>query len=375
MERQCRASQGNEPPDILVVDDEQWNRELIKAMLLPEEYRVHFAEDGEQAIKKAAEIELDAILLDLIMPKMDGFETARRLKKDECYGHIPIIVITGAIEEENRIRMLEIGVDDFLAKPINRSELLARLRTCLRIKAYQDRLLRHQEKLEDTVAERTRELKESFDNVKKASLETIHRLTLAAEYRDEDTGDHIQRMSRMAAAIAAQMKMPEEEIETLLYATPMHDIGKIAIPDRILTKPGKLDADEWRIMKQHTTFGGRILEGSSIGFIRLGEVVALTHHERWDGTGYPKGLAGTEIPLEGRIVAIADVFDALTTKRPYKEAFSVERSFSIIEDGKGAHFDPDVVDAFFSIKDEIVDIQQKYNMEGFSSLYELAGAT
>ncbi len=371
MKHEYQQMVANDSPLILVVDDEQWNRKLMDSMLTPLGYRVDLAANGEEALRKAAAVAPDAILLDLIMPGMDGFETTRRLKEDQRFGQIPIIIVTASREEDSRIRALEIGADDFLTKPVNRSELLARLRNHLKLKAYQDRLLYHQVELEEKVTERTRELRQSFEKIKEASLETIQRLTRAAEYRDEDTGDHIQRMSLLAAAVARRMGLEEQVVENLLYATPMHDIGKIGIPDRILTKPGKLDPGEWKIMKQHTLIGARILEGSTIGFLRLGKVIALTHHERWDGSGYPNGLAGKGIPLVGRIVAIADVFDALTTKRPYKEAFSLQKSFSIIEEGNGSHFDPSVVRAFFSVQDEVIDIQERYQEKGFSHLFEM----
>ncbi len=199
-----------------------------------------------------------------------------------------------------------------------------------------------------------------INEIKEVSLETIHRLLLAAEYRDEDTGAHLQRMSHYAAAIANQMGLGKKMVEAILYAAPMHDVGKIAVPDDILLKPGKLDPLEWETMKQHTILGGKILGGSRGEFMKLAEVIALTHHERWDGTGYPKGLQGEEIPPAGRIIAIADVFDALTSKRPYKKAFALEAALTIIQEGRGTHFDPKVVDAFFAVQDEIVLIMEKY---------------
>lgn len=360
---------GGASADILVVDDEEWNRKLMKSMLTPLEYNLHYAEDGIEALEQISAVEPDAILLDLMMPKMDGYEVARRLKESAQYRHIPLIIITGSREESNRIRALELGVDDFITKPVNRSELIARLRSSLKIKAYHDGLLRYQDELEQKVESRTRELQQSFEKIKEASLETIYRLTRAAEYRDEDTGDHIQRMSLMSAAIARAMGWSEKVIERLLYAAPMHDIGKIGIPDSILVKPGKLDAEEWKIMKTHTTIGAKILEGSSFGFLRLGKMIALTHHEKWDGSGYPYGLAGKKIPLIGRIVAVADVFDALTTKRPYKEAFPQEKALAIVKEGRGNHFDPDVVDVFFSILPEVEKIQDQCRQAGFSPLF------
>jgi putative two-component system response regulator len=357
---------------ILVVDDEEWNRKLLKSMLSRTGYQVVVAGDGKEALDRMDKTKPDAVLLDLIMPGMDGFETTQLIKKDARFQHIPIIVVTADKDEDSRIRVLQMGADDFLTKPVNRSELVVRLENHLKLKRYHDRLLYHQTELEEKVAARTKELKQSFDTIKKASLETIFRLTRAAEYRDEDTGDHIQRMSRMAEAVARQMKLSEELTEQILYATPLHDIGKIGIPDRILLKPGKLAPDEWEIMKTHTVLGAKILEGSSINFLRLAEVIAMTHHERWDGTGYPRGLERDSIPLVGRIVAIVDVFDALASKRPYKKPFTLERSLSIIRESIGTHFDPAVVEAFFSVQDEISDIQHRYNQDSVSHLFNLA---
>jgi putative two-component system response regulator len=226
----------------------------------------------------------------------------------------------------------------------------------------------YQQHLEQKVARRTAELRRAVKKIKLASLDTIHRLSRAAEYRDEDTGAHIKRMSQYSAAVARKMGLNEETVEIILYATPMHDVGKIGIPDHILLKPGKLDPDEWQIMKQHTIIGAQILQGSDAEFIKLAKVIALTHHEKWDGSGYPKGLRGSKIPLAGRITAIADVFDALTTKRPYKEPFSLEKSFGIIKQSRGNHFDPGVVDAFFATEDEILSIREKYKDEHESLL-------
>lgn len=201
---------------------------------------------------------------------------------------------------------------------------------------------------------------ESAERLKEASLDTIYRLSKAAEYRDEDTGSHIIRMSNYAAAIAEQMGLNENTVEAILYAAPMHDIGKIATPDSILLKPGKLNPDEWEIMKLHTVHGAEILKRPGVGFIKFAEIIALTHHERWDGGGYPSGLTGEDIPLVGRIVAIADVFDALISKRPYKKAFSLDRAFGIILENKGLHFDPAVVEAFFNIELKLLSIKDRY---------------
>ena len=228
----------------------------------------------------------------------------------------------------------------------------------VKVKDYNDSLRNYQKQLEAEVDRKTIQLQKTLEALQFASLDSIHRLSRAAEYKDEDTGAHIERMSRYSEAVARKMGLCRKTVERILYAAPMHDVGKIGVPDKILLKPGPLDPDEWEIMKKHTTIGARILSGSRTGFIKLAEVIALTHHERWDGTGYPQGLKGTRIPLAGRITAIADVFDAMTTRRPYKEPFSVEKSFDIIRESKGTHFDPDVVDAFLAIKEEILAIKE-----------------
>lgn len=345
---------------ILVVDDEDRNLRVMEALLIPLGYEVILARDGEEAFKKVQEIPPDVILLDVMMPKMDGFEVARRLKEKEETKIIPIVMVTALKEVEDRVRALEVGADDFLSKPVDKTELKARVQSLLKVKAYNDHMRNYQKELESEIARRTQQLRRAFEKIKLASLDTIYRLSTAAEYKDEDTGAHILRMSNYSAAVARKMGLNEKTVEAILYAAPMHDVGKIGTPDSILLKPGKLDPDEWETMKQHTTNGGRILEGSDAGFIKLGEVIALTHHEKWDGSGYPKGLKGSKIPLVGRIVAIGDVFDALTSKRPYKEPFSLEKSYGIIQEGKGTHFDPAVVDAFFAIEDEISSIKEKY---------------
>jgi putative two-component system response regulator len=332
-------------------------------MLLPMGYEVTLARDGMEALDKVREIPPDVILLDIMMPKMDGFEVARRLKQHEQTKIIPIVMVTVLSQVEDRVNALKAGADDFLTKPVDKTELRARVSSLLKVKAYNDHMRNYQRELETEVAKRTEQLQQAFEKAKMASLDTIYRLARAAEYKDENTGAHIERVSHYSAAIARKMGLDDEFVESILYAAPMHDVGKIGVPDRILLKPGKLDPDEWEIMKQHTIIGAQILAGSDAGFIQLAEVIALTHHEKWDGSGYPKGLRGLEIPLAGRIVALADVFDGLTSKRPYRRSFPPERAFTIIKQSCGSHFDPDVVDAFFAIQDEIVSIKEKYRRQ------------
>lgn len=347
-------------PKILVVDDEEQNRRLIKAMLMPLNYEIILARNGKEALEKVRDASPDVILLDIMMPEMDGFEVAKNLKGKEETKAIPIVMITALREVDDRVKALEVGADDFLVKPVERTELKARVQSLLKVKAYHDHMRDCEKKLETEVAKKTSELRQAFSKIKEVSLETIYRLSRAVEYRDIETGNHIIRVSNYAAAIARKMRLNDGYVESICYATPMHDIGKIGIPDHILLKPGKLEPDEWEIMKQHTIIGAQILEGSKSELIKLAQDIALTHHEKWDGTGYPKGLKGQDIPLAGRITAIADVFDAQTFKRPYKEPFSLKKSFSILKDSRGSHFDPEVVDAFFGVQDEMVSIREKY---------------
>lgn len=346
-------------PTILVVDDLPANRELLEAYLVPQGYEIAMAENGEEALARLSRDDIELILLDVMMPGMDGFEVIRRIRQDEKNRQLPIVLVTALRETDDRVKGIEAGCDDFISKPVDKMELLARVKSLLKVKAYNDLLSSYRDDLESDVARRTEELKQSLEKVKEASLETIYRLSMASESRDKDTGAHIQRMGLYSAAIARRIGLDENTIESILAAAPMHDLGKIGIPDGILLKPGKLDPVEWRIMMLHTVIGARILQGSDAEVIKMGEIIAQSHHEKWDGSGYPDALKGTEIPLEGRITAIADVFDALTSKRPYKEAFSVEKALGIIREGRGSHFDPDVVDAFLGIEDEILAIKKQ----------------
>jgi len=353
-------------PLILAVDDEEPMRKLLRVNLTVDGYDVITASSGISALELMEEYKPDLVILDIMMPKMDGYAIAERLRRQDETRVIPIIMVTALREADDRVKAWELGADGFLSKPVDLRELLTRVNSLLKVKDYNDHLRDHQRELEAELAKRTEELQQAFRKTKTASLETIHRLSRAAEYRDEDTGAHIQRVSHYAAAIARQMGLDDESVKSILYAAPMHDVGKIGIPDRILRKPEKLDPDEWETIKKHTIIGAEILSGSDADSIELARVIALTHHEKWDGSGYPDGLKGTDIPLAGRITAIADVFDALTSKRPYKDPFSVEEALGIIWAGRGSHFDPKVVDAFFTIKDEILSIKEKYKDQGES---------
>jgi len=347
-------------PVILVVDDQIQNIELLEAYLFPYTYEIRRAVNGKEALTILSSDKIDLILLDVMMPDMNGFEVTRWIRENDKYRLLPIILVTALHETEDRVKGIEAGCDDFISKPIDKLELLARVRSLIKVKAYNDLLKNYREELESEVALRTRDLKNALERIKEASLETIYRLSIASESRDYDTGAHIKRVSRYAATIALQMGLDKSTVESILYAAPMHDLGKLGIPDQILIKSSDLGPVEWEIMKKHTVIGAKILKDSDAEFISVAETIALCHHEKWDGSGYPNGLKGKEIPITARITAIADVFDALISKRPYKEPFTVEKSFAIIDEGRGGHFDPDVVDAFFAVKDEIISIKKQY---------------
>ncbi|MDR2141669.1 MAG: two-component system response regulator [Deltaproteobacteria bacterium] len=370
-------------PIVMVVDDEALNRKLITAMLTPQGYQVIQAVDGRDCLRKIQENPPDLILLDIMMPEVNGFEVVKSLKAEEKFSLIPIVMVTALGDVNDRVQALEVGADDFLTKPVDRMELRARVRSLLKVKAYNDHMVNYRQELEFEVRRRTEEIQETnkklakaHEKLRGASLETIFRLSRAAEFKDEDTGAHIISMSRISARLAERLKLSPATVESILYASPMHDIGKIGIPDRILLKNGPLNEEEWPIMRLHTVYGGKILENSDIGFLRLGEVIARTHHEKFDGSGYPNGLKGQEIPLAGRIVSVADVFDALMSRRPYKRAFTLEQAVTIIEEGRGRHFDPQVVDAFMADLDEIMRIWNSSQAEHSSELREtLEGRT
>ncbi len=338
---------------ILVVDDAPENIDVLVG-ILGHQYRVKIALNGEKALQIAASPEPpDLILLDIMMPGMDGLEVCRRLKAASGTIGIPVIFVTAKGEMDDESRGFEAGAVDYITKPVNPLLVIARVKTHLALYD-QNRVL------EKMVSQRTAELEEAFNRLKTASIDTILRLSRAADLKDDDTGVHVIRMSNYAATIAERLSLDKSFIDRLLWAAPMHDIGKIGIPDRILLKPGKLDPDEWTFMKRHCEMGSAILSGSDSEIIQLAEIIAMTHHEKWDGSGYPVGLRGSDIPLAGRIAAVADVFDALTSKRPYKEPFDVFRAFDIIRDGRGTHFDPDAVDAFFDMEEQILHIKRRY---------------
>jgi putative two-component system response regulator len=360
--------------NILVVDDEEPNRRLMRALLEPLGYSVAAAADGQEALEAVRANPPDIVLMDALMPRMGGLEATRQLKASEETRIIPVIMITGLRDLDDKVSAFQAGADDFLTKPFERVELQARIASLLKVKAYNEQKRRYEKELEAEVERRTRQLKETHARLRTSSLEMVYRLSRAAEFRDEDTGVHLKRMSQYSAALARHLGLSERTVDAIVYAAPMHDVGKIGIPDSILLKPARLDRREMEIMRLHTTIGVQILHGSTEGFLKLGEVIALTHHERWNGRGYPRGLSRTQVPLVGYITSIADVFDALISKRPYKEAYSIERSLAIIRAGRETRFHPDVADAFFEILDQILAIRDKHvdSREDEGALFRLA---
>ncbi|MBL7163492.1 MAG: two-component system response regulator [Anaerolineales bacterium] len=333
------------PHSILVVDDVTTNVDILLEILW-DEYDVSVATDGPSALEYVAEDPPDLILLDIMMPGMDGYEVCRQLKANVSTRKIPVIFVTAMGEVKDETKGFELGAVDYITKPVSPPIVKARARTHLALYD-QNRVL------EEKVRARTAELNDT-------RLEIIRRLGRAAEFKDNETGLHVVRMSYYSKLIAQTAGFSDEHAELLLNAAPMHDIGKIGIPDKILCKPGKLDDDEWDVMKQHTSIGAEILGDQPSELLQLAKEIALSHHEKWNGKGYPEGLAGEAILIESRIVAIADVFDALTNERPYKKAWSVEDAVALIERESGEHFDPMLVNAFLKCLPEIMDVKVTY---------------
>lgn len=375
----------NEYGHILAVDDQPDNL-LILEELLGERYRMHSVSDGQAALDYLATgARVDLILLDVMMPVLNGYQVCERLKADEATRHIPVIFLTSldsAADEEHALRL---GAEDFMHKPFSPPVVLARVANHLKLSRFTGLLRERNDDLERLVVERTREIRHQADELLRREAQlvaaqdaTIRAFCSLAEARDNETGNHIRRTQRYVEALAMRLRdhprfreaLRDETVELLFKSAPLHDVGKVAIPDAILLKPGKLTPSEWEIMKQHAAFGRdaiasaeRELGSTHRSYLRYAREIAYGHHERWNGTGYPQGISGEAIPVSARLMAAADVYDALISRRVYKPAFSHETAIAMIAEERGAHFDPDVVDALLDIRDEFDDIARRYRDE------------
>ncbi|MFA7405369.1 MAG: HD domain-containing phosphohydrolase [Pelobacteraceae bacterium] len=344
---------------VLAVDDDSMNLEMLEVMLSDLDCRLVKACNGQQALDLLeTEPHIDVVLLDLEMPVMDGYETIKRIKQSFTWRDIPVIVVTAGTTEVTRT--LALGANDFIGKPYNPEELRLRVMNHVRSKKLSDLAHDMNDVLEAEVVKKTAALQKALNLSREAEYEISLRLGRAAEFRDLETGMHTQRISELSTRLAQLAGMTDEQCEVLRFASPLHDVGKIGIPDRILLKPGKLDQGEFNIIKMHTTIGGKILsDAERYPVIDAGKVIALQHHEKWDGSGYPAGLKGEEIHAFARIVSIVDVFDALSSERPYKKAFTLDKAISIMEEGRGVFFDPDLLDLFMSNAESFVEIREQ----------------
>lgn len=319
---------------VLLVDDEPNNLQLLR-LILKDDYQLIFAHNGQKALEAATSHHPDLVLLDVMMPDLDGYEVCRRLKADPHTSEIPVIFVTAMNEVQDEARGFDVGAVDYIQKPVSPPIVARRVQTHLSLV-------------------RAKELEDS-------QREAIYMLGAAGHYHDTDTGAHIWRMAAYARALAEAVGWPEHMAERLELAAPLHDTGKIGMPDSILKAPRKLTPEEWQMMRQHTTIGYQILQRCDTAIFKLAAEIALCHHEKWDGSGYPKGLAAAEIPQSAQIVALADVFDALTMKRPYKDAWTVEAATAEIQANAGSHFNPDLVTRFLEIMPRIIELKKEWD--------------
>lgn len=338
---------------ILIVDDTESNVVLLESILMDARYNsIQSTTDPREVASIYRETKPDLLLLDWNMPYLNGMEVLEQIKDIEQESYISVMVLTAQTDEGVRVKALQAGAQDFLSKPFNFLEVTLRIKKMLEIKYLHNQVRHNNQVLEKTVQERTRELHET-------RMETIYRLGRAAEFRDNETGMHVVRMSRFSARLAQEAGLEKDECELILNASPMHDLGKIGIPDNVLLKPGKLDAKEWEIMKTHSAIGAKILSRGRHPLTKMAKTIALCHHEKWDGSGYPNGLSGTKIPLSARIVSIADCFDALTSERPYKSAWSIEDTLKEMNRISGLNFDPELMEKFNHILPDVLKIKEK----------------
>ncbi len=351
-----------EKTTIMVVDDTPQNLKLLEKMLQDRGYRVVLFPNGDLALKAAEKRLPDLILLDINMPDIDGFEVCKRLKADEKLKNIPVIFITAMTDTADKVKAFNVGGVDYIAKPFQFEEVQARVETHLHLRNLQLKLYNQNQRLEEQVHEKVREISDS-------QMAAISALAQLAESRDEETGQHIERTQTYCTLLAKELQKSEKfkfninenYIKTLSHTAPLHDIGKVGIPDKVLLKPGKLLPDEWEIMKTHANIGAQTMlairsKYPRNAFVNMGIDIARSHHEKWDGSGYPDGLKGENIPLSARLMALADVYDALRSTRPYKSAFSHEKAYKIIIEGAGKHFDPAVIEAFSAVESNFAEV-------------------
>lgn len=343
---------------VLIIDDTDINLILFAALVKKlDDCEPHTFASARDALAWTQDNTPDLVIVDYMMPDMDGLEFIRLMRGIPACEPVPVIMITANDQKQLRYRALDLGANDFLTKPVDKVEFLARTRNMLLVSDARKQLADRAAWLADEVRKATAE-------IVARERETVFRLCKAAEYRDPETGAHILRMAHYSHLIASKLGLPVADQELLLEAAPMHDIGKVGIADKILLKPGRLDAEEFEVMKQHAVYGYELLQGSSSRVLQAGAEIARGHHEKFDGSGYPAGISGTDIPIFSRIVAVADVFDALTSERPYKKAWTLEAAVDFLVHGSGKHFDPQCVQAFLNSWDEVMEIRGRYQEEG-----------
>jgi putative two-component system response regulator len=357
--------------NILAVDDEPFNLELIGACFIEyDNVEITNASSGEEALKYINNNDFDVVLLDISMPGMDGIEVLQKIRFNENTKHLPVLMVTANIEKETET--LSKGATDFISKPYDVDVLCARTINYAKMHSYYKHINSQKDILEDRVNIRTKELQEALKLAKETEYEISTRLGLASEFRDMETGGHIKRMSHYSQLLAQLLGMDKDESELILYAAPLHDIGKVGIPDKILLKPGRFEPDEFEIMKKHSKIGAMMLEGSEkYPVLKAGHIIALQHHEKYDGSGYPNGLKEEDIHIYARIVAVADVFDALSSKRCYKEAMPLDKVLEIMKEGSGIHFDPVLIKLLLDNLDKFLEIKERFQDNSAHSIIDL----
>jgi putative two-component system response regulator len=359
--------------NILIVDDNELNRKLLNDIIIALDHTPILAENGLSALAQMKKQLPDLVLLDILMPEMDGHEVLNRMKSDSSMRYLPVIVVSAVDQMESVVSCIEKGADDYMIKPFDATLLKARIGASLEKKRLRDSEEKYRLQIEDYNLNLKKKIQEQVQRITSHQTAIIFALAKLSESRDPETGEHLERMAEYSKMLCQKLRtqpkyesmIDDKYIDNIYAASPLHDIGKVGIPDHILTKPGKLSEEEFEIMKTHSKIGADTLrevdeKHPGNDFVLMGIEIAESHHEKWDGTGYPHGLAGENIPLTGRILALGDVYDALTSRRVYKEAFSHEKSREIILEGRGAYFDPDIVDAFISVEKDFISIKQHF---------------